>query len=59
MAAQRAPRTNHEADQPSSPVLQFGPDKPLKLDAGTVLSPFQVAYQTYGALNDARSNAIL
>ncbi|TIO39272.1 MAG: homoserine O-acetyltransferase, partial [Mesorhizobium sp.] len=46
MAAQRAPRTNHEADQPSSPVLQFGPDKPLKLDAGTVLSPFQVAYQT-------------
>ncbi|RWI94225.1 homoserine O-acetyltransferase [Mesorhizobium sp.] len=59
MAAQRAPRTNHEADQPSSPVMQFGPDKPLKLDAGTVLSPFQVAYQTYGALNDARSNAIL
>ncbi|TIV90899.1 MAG: alpha/beta fold hydrolase, partial [Mesorhizobium sp.] len=27
--------------------------------AGTLLSPFQVAYQTYGSLNDARSNAIL
>ncbi|TIV23219.1 MAG: homoserine O-acetyltransferase, partial [Mesorhizobium sp.] len=59
MAAQRAARTNDEADHPSSPVLQFGPDKPLKLDAGTLLSPFQIAYQTYGSLNDARSNAIL
>ncbi|MEP6568081.1 MAG: alpha/beta fold hydrolase, partial [Mesorhizobium sp.] len=59
MAALRAGKTNNEADAPSSPVLRFGADKPLKLDAGTLLSPFQIAYQTYGTLNDARSNAIL
>ena len=55
----RAPIRNHEADEPSSPVLRFGEDKPLKLDGGIVLSPFQIAYQTYGELNEARSNAIL
>jgi homoserine O-acetyltransferase len=27
--------------------------------AGVLLSPFQIAYQTYGALNKARSNAVL
>ncbi|TIM53784.1 MAG: homoserine O-acetyltransferase, partial [Mesorhizobium sp.] len=59
MVALRTKRTNNEADQPSSPVLRFGADKPLKLDAGTLLSPFQIAYKTYGTLNDARSNAIL
>jgi homoserine O-acetyltransferase len=59
MAATRARKTNTEADQPSSHVLRFGADKPLKLDAGAILSPFQIAYQTYGALNGARSNAIL
>lgn len=48
-----------EADQPHSPVARFGPDKPLRLDAGGELSPFQIAYQTYGTLNAARSNAIL
>ena len=48
-----------EADNPQSPVVRFGRDKPLKLDAGVELSPFQIAYQTYGALNAARSNAIL
>jgi homoserine O-acetyltransferase len=55
----RAPIRNHEADEPSSPVLRFGEDKPLKLDGGIMLSPFQIAYQTYGELNEARSNAIL
>ncbi len=59
MVALRMKRTNNEADEPSSPVLRFGADKPLKLDAGTLLSPFQIAYKTYGTLNDARSNAIL
>src|SRR5690242_12956298 len=52
-----APR---EADQPhDSLVVRFGADKPLKLDAGVELSPFQIAYQTYGTLNAARTNAIL
>src|SRR5438093_243918 len=48
-----------EADDPHSPVVRFGPDRPLKLDAGVDLSPFQIAYQTYGTLNPERSNAVL
>src|SRR5881296_197686 len=48
-----------EADSPRSPVVRFGPDQPLKLDAGVDLAPFQIAYQTYGALNTERSNAVL
>ncbi len=48
-----------EVDEPHSEVVRFGADKPLKLDAGVELSPFQIAYKTYGALNAARSNAIL
>ncbi|GHD20000.1 homoserine O-acetyltransferase [Tianweitania populi] len=48
-----------EANKPTSQVLRFGPDKPLKLDAGVDLAPFQIAYQTYGTLNEARSNAVL
>jgi homoserine O-acetyltransferase len=52
-----APR---EADQPhDSELVRFGPDSPLKLDAGVELSPFQIAYKTYGTLNAARSNAVL
>jgi homoserine O-acetyltransferase len=48
-----------QAERPASPVARFGPDEPLPLDAGVALSPFQIAYQTYGALNGAKSNAIL
>ncbi len=48
-----------EAEHPRSPVVRFGPDKPLRLDAGVDLSPFQIAYQTYGALNAERTNAVL
>ena len=33
--------------------------RPLKLDAGVELSPFQIAYKTYGTLNAERSNAVL
>ena len=55
MAAVQALKRKDEADEPTSPVVRFGPDKPLKLDAGVRLSPFQIAYQTYGALNAERS----
>jgi homoserine O-acetyltransferase/O-succinyltransferase len=48
-----------EADNPQSPLVRFGADKPLRLDAGVALSPFQIAYQTYGTLNADRSNAIM
>jgi homoserine O-acetyltransferase len=40
-------------------VVRFGPERPLKLDSGIALSPFQIAYKTYGRLNAERSNAIL
>ena len=48
-----------EADHPHSLLAEFGADQPLKLDCGVDLSPFQIAYQTYGELNADRSNAIL
>ena len=35
-----------EAEKPHSPLVRFGTDQPLKLDAGVELRPFQVAYQT-------------
>ena len=58
-ADRETPGRAREADEPRSLVVRFGADKPLKLDAGVELSPFQIAYQTYGTLNAARSNAIL
>ncbi|MBK8009015.1 MAG: homoserine O-acetyltransferase [Rhizobiales bacterium] len=57
--ASRAEIIRREADEPRSQVVVLGKDKPLKLDAGVELSPYQVAYQTYGELNADRSNAIL
>ncbi len=48
-----------EVMQPSSKVVRFGAERPLDLDSGSTLSPVQIAYQTYGTLNAARSNAIL
>jgi homoserine O-acetyltransferase/O-succinyltransferase len=47
-----------EADTPrNSLVARIG--RPLKLDAGVDLAPFQIAYKTYGTLNADRSNAVL
>jgi homoserine O-acetyltransferase len=48
-----------EVDAPNSLVVQFGADRPLKMDAGVSLSPLTIAYQTYGELNAGKSNAIL
>ncbi|MGZ9074111.1 MAG: homoserine O-acetyltransferase MetX, partial [Rhodoplanes sp.] len=58
-AKHNAPDRVRESDRPRSPFVLFGSDKPLKLDAGVELAPFQIAYQTYGALNAERSNAVL
>jgi len=50
---------------PDKPALAAGKtivlatDRPMKLDSGVALGPFTLAYQTYGRLNDERSNAIL
>jgi len=48
-----------QADEPSSLVERFGADSPLRMDSGASLAPWQIAYQTYGTLNAARSNAVL
>jgi homoserine O-acetyltransferase len=48
-----------EANEPTSLVARFGPERPLLMDGGGVLNQWQIAYQTYGALNAARSNAVL
>jgi homoserine O-acetyltransferase len=39
--------------------MELGADRPLRLDCGVELGPFNVAYQTYGRLNAERSNAVL
>jgi homoserine O-acetyltransferase len=48
-----------QAERPASPVAHFGTDEPLPLDAGVSLSPFQIAYMTYGKLNADKSNAVM
>jgi homoserine O-acetyltransferase len=55
----RAQTTISQADQPDSQVVRFADDQPLLLDSGQFFAPLQVAYNTYGALNAEKSNAIL
>src|SRR5688500_14025497 len=38
---------------------RFPADRPLRLDSGATLAPLEIAYKTYGTLNDARTNAVL
>jgi homoserine O-acetyltransferase len=40
-------------------ALLFRPDEPLRLDSGAVLAPVEVAYETYGRLDDRRANAVV
>src|SRR5689334_14787882 len=40
-------------------VLRFPAGKGLRLDSGATLSPLEIAYKTYGRLNETKSNAIL
>ncbi len=47
------------ADEPASRVARFGAEHPLVLDGGITLAPWQIAYETYGTLNAAKSNAVL
>ena len=39
--------------------VELGRAAPLRLDYGVELGPFTMAYQTYGRLNEDRSNAIM
>ncbi len=50
---------SREADAPTSQVVTFAEDRPLRLDSGGSIAPLSVAYQTYGVLNAAKSNAVL
>ncbi len=40
-------------------VWRFPAGKALRLDSGAKLDPLEIGYKTYGALNEAKSNAIL
>ncbi len=44
-------------DEDAGQAITF--DAPLTLDSGRQLTPFTVAYKTYGTLNAARSNTVL
>ncbi len=48
-----------EVDRPSSLVIHFPENEPLRLACAQDLAPFTIAYMTYGELNAAKSNAIL
>jgi len=48
-----------EVSRPSSSSVTFPEDWPLRLESGQLLAPLSIAYQTYGTLNAAKSNAIL
>jgi homoserine O-acetyltransferase len=48
-----------EARQPSSKVVHFPADAPLRLECGQDLTSFSIAYQTYGTLNADKSNVVL
>ena len=56
-AASAADRYREVDDPTLGHVARF--DSALNLASGLELAPFQVAYQTYGTLNAAKSNAIL
>lgn len=51
--------SRNEAHEPSSAVARFGAEESLRLESGESIGPWQIAYQTYGALNAEKSNAIL
>ena len=40
-------------------VMRFAAGRPLRLDSGARIDSLEVAYNTYGRLNEARSNAVL
>ena len=44
---------------PQSEIVHFSKDEPLPLDSGASLAPYSIAYKAYGALDAAKSNAIL
>ncbi len=48
-----------EVHSPSSQIVVFPENAPLRLESGQLIAPLSIAYQTYGTLNADKSNAIL
>jgi homoserine O-acetyltransferase/O-succinyltransferase len=48
-----------EANTPSSAFIDIPASQALRLDCDQLLGPYRIAYETYGELNAAKSNAIL
>jgi homoserine O-acetyltransferase len=52
-----APHDPSSVDTATAQKAQF--DQPIRLRGGAELSSYEIAYETYGTLNEARSNAVL
>jgi homoserine O-acetyltransferase len=48
-----------EAGESGGGAWRFPESQPLRLDSGATLAPLEIAYKTYGRLNEDKSNAIL
>jgi len=55
----RRPDDDGDRVKAQSATATFGADEPLALDSGVSLSPFTIAYTTYGTLNADKSNVVL
>src|SRR6185312_133575 len=55
----RAERDDETGGETGGGTWRFPAAAPLRLDSGATLSPLEVAYKTYGRLNEARTNAVL
>ena len=53
------PSSTRPGSAAQRPGLRLDVAEKLRLDSGTALGPFTIAYSTYGTLNAERSNAIL
>src|SRR5579862_9360789 len=63
LASERRPMSDGESTagliETQGGVMRFAADKPLRLDSGARIEGLEVAYNTYGRLNDSKSNAVL
>jgi homoserine O-acetyltransferase/O-succinyltransferase len=54
-----AAKTDPERQTEGGGVWRFPAGKALRLESGAKLEPLEMAYKTYGRLNEAKSNAVL
>ncbi len=58
-AARPSPTDKNSVGLVERQYFSFAQDAPMLLDSGETLGPITLAYETYGRLNEDRSNAIL